>query len=164
LLNQAVLLRGVNDHVDTLRALCKRLGDLGVIPYYLHHPDLTVGTQHLRVTIDRGLELTRALRGALSGYLIPRYVIEIPGGYGKVELDSHATRRGEARGQWWLRSPLNGVEHLYHDLAISHQVHPTTSKADPSEINDLVVTHASLAHCGSSPQDEESALRASDSL
>ena len=67
-LNQAVLLAGVNDAVDTLAALFCGLLDWQVRPYYLHHPDLTVGTQHFRVSLDRGLALTRALRGASRGW------------------------------------------------------------------------------------------------
>lgn len=124
LLNQSVLLRGVNDRVETLRSLNIKLGEVGVIPYYLHHPDLTIGTQHLRVSVREGLRLFRALRGSMSGYLIPRYVVEIPGGRGKIELDSGAARSDAERGGWWLRSPLDGEEYFYRDLADSRVADP----------------------------------------
>ena len=86
ILNQTVLLKGVNDHADTLRELGWRLLESGVQPYYLHHPDLARGTGHFRVSIREGLRLMRTLQGALPGYAIPRYVLDIPGGYGKVPL------------------------------------------------------------------------------
>ena len=116
LLNQSVMLRGVNADFDTLRELCTQLGDHGVTPYYIHHTDLTLGTHPFRISLRQGLEIYRRLRGGLSGYLIPRYVIEIPGGHGKVELDSAAVRRGHVDGEWWLTSPLDGQVHHYQDL------------------------------------------------
>lgn len=116
LLNQSVLLRGVNDQVSVLRDLFEGLVDRRVRPYYLHHPDLTVGTQHFRVSLDEGLALSRALRGQISGLAQPMYVIDIPGGRGKVPVDSDAVRRGDRPGEWWMRSPLGGT-HRYVDLA-----------------------------------------------
>jgi lysine 2,3-aminomutase len=117
LANQSVLLRGVNDDTDTLRALFEGLLDMGVRPYYLHHPDLTVGTQHFRVSLDEGLELTRALRGRQSGLAIPHYVVEIPGGHGKVLVDSASVVRTERRGVWRMTSP-KGTQHTYVDPAV----------------------------------------------
>ena len=104
-LNQAVLLAGVNDDSATLASLFGRLADWQVRPYYLHHPDLTLGTGHFRVSIDRGIEIMRALRGRLTGLAWPTYVIDIPGGGGKVPVDSGFVRRGDAPGEWWLQSP-----------------------------------------------------------
>lgn len=115
-LNQSVLLRGVNDEVSALRDLSRALVEAGAQPYYLHHPDLTAGTQHLRVSLARGLELTRALRGALSGHALPLYVLDIPGGGGKVAVDSGAVQHLEG-ARWALRSPLTGQESPYLDLA-----------------------------------------------
>lgn len=119
LLNQSVLLKGVNDDLNILKELSHRLSEHGVIPYYLHHTDLTRGTQHFRCSLDDGLKLYRALRGQISGYLIPRYVIEIPGGGGKVELDSSAVIRGERDGEWWLESPLTMRKYQYFDLTVN---------------------------------------------
>lgn len=84
--NQSVLLRGVNDHAETLRSLFRGLLRLRVRPYYLHHADLVAGTAHLRTTIESGLSLIAALRNTLPGPAIPQYVIDLPGGRGKVPL------------------------------------------------------------------------------
>lgn len=117
-LNQSVLLRGVNADAAVLGALFEGLLDLQVRPYYLHHPDLTVGTQHFRVSIDEGLAIVAALRGRLTGLAWPTYVIDIPGGGGKVPLDSHYVRR-ESAGVWWLTSPIDGSVSRYVDPAVA---------------------------------------------
>jgi len=116
LANQAVLLAGINDDLDTQTALWRSLVDWGVRPYYLHHPDLTVGTQHFRVSLDHGLALIRALRGAVSGLFQPTYVIDIPGGLGKVPVDS-AYVEANGPGRWWLTSPIDGTRLDYYDPA-----------------------------------------------
>jgi lysine 2,3-aminomutase len=116
LANQAVLLAGINDEVSIQSALWSQLVDWGVRPYYLHHPDLTVGTQHFRVSIDAGLALVRALRGAVSGLCQPSYVIDIPGGLGKVPVDSGYVQAA-GPGRWWLTSPLDGQRVAYTDPA-----------------------------------------------
>jgi lysine 2,3-aminomutase len=86
LLSQSVLLKGVNDDARTLDALFRKLVRLKVRPYYLHHPDLAPGTSHFRVSIEAGQELMRILRGTLSGLCLPTYVLDIPGGFGKVPV------------------------------------------------------------------------------
>jgi EF-P beta-lysylation protein EpmB len=83
LLNQAVLLRGVNDEMETLADLCRALVDLRVIPYYLHQFDRVAGAAHFEVPVERGLALMEQLRAQLPGYAVPRYVQEIPGDRGK---------------------------------------------------------------------------------
>jgi lysine 2,3-aminomutase len=88
LVSQSVLLKGVNDRVETLAALMRAFVENRVKPYYLHHPDLARGTSHFRVSIADGLALTRALRARLSGLAQPTYVLDIPGGFGKVKLDT----------------------------------------------------------------------------
>ena len=85
-LNQAVLLRGVNDAEDALAELSERLIDLGAIPYYLHQLDPVSGSRHFHVPVRRGLELIAALRRRLPGYAVPRYVQEIPGEAHKSDL------------------------------------------------------------------------------
>ncbi len=85
-LNQAVLLRGINDSVDALCGLSERLVNLGVLPYYLHQLDRVAGTAHFEVPEERGLELVAALRRRLPGYAVPQYVREIPGQPHKVPL------------------------------------------------------------------------------
>ncbi|HZQ01904.1 MAG TPA: lysine-2,3-aminomutase-like protein [Reyranella sp.] len=86
LMGQTVLLAGVNDDVDTLEALMRALVAARVKPYYLHHPDLVRGTGHFRVSIAHGQKLMRALRGRLSGLAQPTYVLDVPGGHGKVPI------------------------------------------------------------------------------
>ncbi len=78
-LNQAVLLRGVNDSVEALEGLCRRLVDCGVVPYYLHQLDRVQGAAHFEVTQAEGLQLLEGLRRRLPGHAVPRYVQEIPG-------------------------------------------------------------------------------------
>lgn len=86
LLNQAVLLRGVNDDVDTLAALSERGFDAGVLPYYLHQLDRVRGAAHFEVSDGRARALHRALSARLSGYLVPKLVREVAGDPGKRPL------------------------------------------------------------------------------
>lgn len=83
---QSVLLRGVNDSLDTMRVLMKKLLKNRIRPYYLHHPDQIQGTGHFRPSIQKGLEIMAGLRGHLSGLCVPYYMIDLPGGGGKVPL------------------------------------------------------------------------------
>jgi EF-P beta-lysylation protein EpmB len=85
-LNQAVLLRRVNDNEDALYALCKRLIDAQITPYYLHQLDEVAGAAHFYVSPDRGRELISAIRKRLPGYAVPRYVKEIAGEQSKTVL------------------------------------------------------------------------------
>jgi lysine 2,3-aminomutase len=84
--NQSVLLAGVNDHPDTIRQLCHDLVKVRVKPYYLYQCDLVEGSGHFRTTVAAGLEIMEALRGHTSGYAIPTYVVDLPGGGGKVPV------------------------------------------------------------------------------
>ncbi|MGB0630778.1 MAG: lysine-2,3-aminomutase-like protein [Alphaproteobacteria bacterium] len=110
LLSQSVLLKGVNDDADTLTDLFRRLIALKVKPYYLHHPDRARGTARFRLTLQEGRDLVDALRGRISGLCQPTYVVDIPGGYGKVAADS-AHRSGE--GDAWRFRDRHGNDHLY---------------------------------------------------
>lgn len=85
-LNQAVLLRGVNDSVEALAGLCESLINLGVMPYYLHQLDRVQGAAHFEVREDVGRELIEQLHARLPGYAVPRYVREVPGALGKTPL------------------------------------------------------------------------------
>ncbi|MCC6125045.1 MAG: EF-P beta-lysylation protein EpmB [Pirellulales bacterium] len=85
-LSQGVLLRGVNDRVETLAALYERLADLRVMPYYLHQLDRVAGAAHFEVPIDEGIALVRRLRARLPGYAVPRYVRETQCGSSKETL------------------------------------------------------------------------------
>jgi lysine 2,3-aminomutase len=84
--NQSVLLRGVNDSVEVQRKLCQGLLRIKVRPYYLFQCDEVQGTEHLRTPVDTGLKIIEGLRGHTSGLAVPAYVIDLPGGGGKVPL------------------------------------------------------------------------------
>ena len=84
--NQTVLLSGVNDSCGVMIELCRGLLKMRVRPYYLHHLDQARGTSHFRVPVERGLEIIAGMRGQVSGLGIPQYVIDPPGGEGKVAL------------------------------------------------------------------------------
>ena len=97
LLNQAVLLRGVNDSVEALAELCERSHAAGVLPYYLHQLDRVAGSAHFEVADDRALALHAALSARLPGYLVPRLVREIAGEPGKTPLLPLPGGDGDAR-------------------------------------------------------------------
>ena len=86
MLGQTVLLRGVNDDPETLTALMRAMVETRIKPYYLHHMDLAPGTSHLRTSVTDGQALMRNLRGAVSGLCQPTYILDIPGGHGKVPV------------------------------------------------------------------------------
>lgn len=84
--NQTVLLKGVNDDLGVMKQLVQKLLTLRVRPYYIHQLDKVRGTSHFRTPVERGLEIISGLRGHTSGLAIPQYVIDLPGGKGKVPL------------------------------------------------------------------------------
>jgi len=84
--SQTVLLAGVNDDADTLKRLFQGLLKIRVRPYYLYQCDPVVGTAHFRVPVERGMDLIRQLRGHTTGYAVPVYTIDAPGGGGKIPL------------------------------------------------------------------------------
>jgi lysine 2,3-aminomutase len=86
LLSQTVLLKGVNDSPEVLIELFQKLLALGVMPYYLHHPDLARGTAHFRPSIAEGRRIMDELRKHLSGLAVPAYMLDLPGGKGKVPI------------------------------------------------------------------------------
>jgi lysine 2,3-aminomutase len=84
--NQTVLLKGVNDNTGVMKRLFQKLIQIRVRPYYLHHPDPVRGTGHFRVPIRKGLDIMAGIQGHTSGLCLPHYVIDMPGGGGKVPL------------------------------------------------------------------------------
>jgi EF-P beta-lysylation protein EpmB len=86
LLNQSVLLRGVNDELETLVALSRRLLDCRVMPYYLHQLDRVAGAAHFEVPVEKGMALIGQMRVRLPGYAVPRYAQEVPGEASKQVL------------------------------------------------------------------------------
>jgi lysine 2,3-aminomutase len=85
--NQSVLLRGINDDAETLKILFQKLIRARVRPYYLYQCDLITGSAHLRVPIERGLEIMDQIRGHTTGFAVPQYVVDGPGGGGKIPLN-----------------------------------------------------------------------------
>lgn len=105
--NQTVLLRGVNDDLAVMRQLMQKLLTIRVRPYYIHQMDLVKGTGHFRTHVEKGLEIMAGLRGHASGMAVPYYVIDLPGGKGKVPLLPDDVRR--EGGKLFLRSYLGEV-------------------------------------------------------
>ncbi|MFY9121761.1 lysine 2,3-aminomutase [Candidatus Darwinibacter acetoxidans] len=84
--NQSVLLRGVNDNPEIMKKLALELVKIRVRPYYIYQCDLSMGIEHFRTKVSKGLEIMEALRGHISGYAVPTYVIDVPGGGGKTPV------------------------------------------------------------------------------
>lgn len=93
LLNQCVLLRGVNADSETLAQLFQELYELGVNPFYLHHPDWTPGTFHFRTSVEAGRAIYAQLKGRIPGPALPHYVLDIPQGYGKTLITDTEFRK-----------------------------------------------------------------------
>ena len=110
MVSQSVLLRGVNDDATTLTALMRAFVENRIKPYYLHHGDLAPGTGHLRTGIAEGQALMRDLRGRLSGLAQPTFVLDIPGGHGKVPIGP--TYLSEAESSLTVTDPA-GRSHPY---------------------------------------------------
>lgn len=119
LVSQTVLLQGVNDDADTLEALMRALVELRVKPYYLHHGDLAPGTAHFRTTIAKGQELMGELHKRLSGLALPTYVLDLPGAYGKVPLESYVAPDTANRTR--IRDAHNR-EHIYDDCCAAPDI------------------------------------------
>ncbi|MDI1364033.1 MAG: lysine-2,3-aminomutase-like protein [bacterium] len=86
MISQTVLLAGINDDAETLSALMRAFVETRIKPYYLHHHDHAPGTRHLRTSVQTGQALIKALRGTVSGLCQPTYILDIPGGHGKVPV------------------------------------------------------------------------------
>ena len=112
MLSQTVLLKGVNDSVETLEALLRGLVEARVKPYYLHHLDKAQGTSHFRCSIERGQELVQELHQRASGIAQPTYVLDIPGGHGKAPLASPSLRED---GDAYEVRDREGVWRKYND-------------------------------------------------
>jgi lysine 2,3-aminomutase len=116
LLGQSVLLKGVNDNVGALQELFETMLQHRIKPYYLHHPDLTVGTSHFRMSLEEGMALMNTLRQHVSGIAIPNYVLDIPGGYTKIPLTSDYVRLHPTQPNTYFLTEPGGKEHMYHDI------------------------------------------------
>lgn len=112
MLSQTVLLKNVNDSAATLEALFRRLVEHRIKPYYLHHADRARGTGHFRTSIATGQTLLRELRGRVSGLCQPEYMLDIPGGHGKVPIGPVWAEAAD--GHHRVRA-IDGRHHVYKD-------------------------------------------------
>ncbi len=106
--SQTVLLKGINDDVETLTALFHGLLRARVRPYYLYQCDPILGSSHFRTTVEKGLEMIEGLRGHTSGYAVPHYVVDAPGGGGKIPLLPEYFK-GRDNGDVLLRNYEGGI-------------------------------------------------------
>ena len=111
--SQTVLLQGVNDNVETMKNLVHRLLMMRVRPYYLYQCDPISGSAHFRTPVSKGLEIIQGLRGHTTGYAVPTYVIDAPGGGGKIPLQPDSVVRRE--GDWLILRNFEGLEFRYPD-------------------------------------------------
>lgn len=124
--SQTVLLKGVNDDVETMKSLMHKLLLMRVRPYYLYQCDPISGSAHFRTTVEQGLEIIRGLRGHTTGYAVPTYVIDAPGGGGKIPLQPEYLLGRE--GDEILLRNFEGKTYRYHD-----PVAPETDAASSDE-------------------------------
>ena len=101
--NQSVLLKGINDDAKTMKSLIHRLLMMKVKPYYLYQCDLVPGSSHLRTSVTKGIEIIRELRGSTTGYAIPQFVIDAPGGGGKIPINPNYVEKSD-NGLWILKN------------------------------------------------------------
>jgi lysine 2,3-aminomutase len=111
LISQTVLLKGVNDDAEVLAELMRAFVENRIRPYYLHHPDLAPGTSRFRLSLAEGKALVERLRGRVSGLCQPTYILDIPGGHGKVPVLSTAVQEADD-GCFRVRD-YRGQEHCY---------------------------------------------------
>ena len=110
LLGQTVLLKGVNADAETLEVLFRTMVENRIMPYYLHHPDLAPGTGHFRLSLSEGQSIMTRLRGRVSGVALPTYMLDIPGGFGKVPAGPNYVSCGPTGDQI---TDIHGNTHSY---------------------------------------------------
>jgi lysine 2,3-aminomutase len=120
LVSQSVLLKGINDTANALENLFRALVEARVKPYYLHHPDLAPGTSHFRTSLKHGQDLLKDLQGRLSGLCLPHYMLDIPGGHGKIPVGpSYLTQVSEDS---YLATDHHGNTHHYPLIKTDHDL------------------------------------------
>ena len=131
MLSQTVLLKGVNADEKTLSSLFRALVAIRIKPYYLHHGDLAHGTAHFRTSISEGQDLMRSLKRNLSGLCQPNYVLDIPGGYGKVPIGPNYLNQISQEG--YEVCDIHGQLHAYgktHEGSLA----PAHADSNPLEV------------------------------
>ncbi len=114
MVSQSVLLKGINNDADTLAELMRAFVETRIKPYYLHHPDMAPGTSHFRLPISEGQAIMRELRAKVSGLCIPHYILDLPGGFGKVAAGENALR--ETAPERYTILDRHGKEHKYREI------------------------------------------------
>ena len=114
-LSQSVLLAGINADLEILQDLKTCFTETGMKPYYMHHPDLAKGTSHFRFSLQDGMTLMRAWQQQNADQRLPRYVLDLPGGFGKVDLLSGAVKRLD--DTQFAITDRHGKIHLYQSVA-----------------------------------------------
>ena len=109
--NQSVLLSGINDDVNIMRSLIHRLLIMKVRPYYLYQCDLVPGSSHFRTPVQKGIDIIEGLRGTTTGYAIPQFVIDAPGGGGKIPINPNYVQ--EVNGKVWKLKNFENKEFCY---------------------------------------------------
>ena len=101
--NQSVLLKGINDDIRVMKSLIHRLLMMKVRPYYLYQCDLVPGSSHFRTPVEKGIEIIKGLRGTTTGYAIPQFVIDAPGGGGKIPINPNFVKKVD-QNLWQLKN------------------------------------------------------------
>lgn len=114
--NQSVLLKGVNDDVETMGSLIRRLADLNVQPYYVYQSDMVRGVEELRTPLSTILKLERMIRGTIAGFMMPSFIVDLPGGGGKRLAHSFESYDERSGVSVWKAPGVAGEEvFTYHD-------------------------------------------------
>jgi lysine 2,3-aminomutase len=137
--NQSVLQRQVNDSVETMTLLCRRLGYVNVHPYYIYMHDLVKGVEDLRTTLDTGLAIEKGIRGATAGFNTPTLVVDAPGGGGKRDAHSYE-HYDRTTGVSVFRAPAVHAGEMYFYFDPIHLLPPEGQArwADPAEQQKMV--------------------------
>ncbi|MBM3987887.1 MAG: KamA family radical SAM protein [Planctomycetes bacterium] len=132
--NQAVLLKGVNDSVETVKSLCQGLMKMRVRPYYLYQCDPVRGTEHFRTPISTGIEIIEGLRGHTSGLAIPTYVVDAPGGGGKIPIQpQYLLRYDESKGRAVLRNFQDKIYEYLEPGYLRDEIRPPAPRPQEAE-------------------------------
>ncbi|QQE81504.1 lysine 2,3-aminomutase [Alicyclobacillus sp. SO9] len=140
--NQSVLMRGVNDCPHVMKKLLHKLVQIRVRPYYLYQCDMSEGIEHFRTTVSKGIEIMEQLRGHTSGYAIPTYIVDAPGGGGKIPVGPQYLI-SQGHGKVILRN-FEGVITTYHEPTYEDQGCPPSCDHDKSKDKDELIGVARL--------------------
>jgi lysine 2,3-aminomutase len=114
--NQSVLLRGVNDDLETMSSLIRRLSDLNIQPYYVYQSDMVRGVEDLRTPLSTILNLEQKIRGTIAGFMMPAFIVDLPGGGGKRLAHSFESYHEQSGASTWKAPGVAGNEiFTYHD-------------------------------------------------